>query len=438
MANYQQPGRQERPNRPTGSNPPARRPAATSNRSTPPAGSRSAGSTPAARRTATPRPAASQQQRKQDQPSKPKMKNRWISAILMVIATLGLCVFLSVFILDSAQELFGLNQPDNPIEVVIPEGATNKQVIDILYDRKVITKTLTFMLYSSLKVDEGEFTPGTYNLNSNMGYDEIIMYIRYGLMEQTTVKITFIEGWTLRVIADKLEAEGVCDADEFIEYLETAELDYEFIDRLPEDDLRFHRLEGYIFPDTYEFWVGEKVSSVAKKFLDNFENRITEEMETQMLNLGLTLDEAITLASVIQKEAGNEEEMSNVSSVFHNRLDDSATYPQLQSDVTIFYVNDEIKPYVDITNQTMYDSYNTYVREGLPIGPICNPGIDAIKAALNPAETDNYFFVTDVNGKYYYSKTTAEHDENVRIAFAEKPIDGDSTGEVHGTGVTSE
>lgn len=352
----------------------------------------------------------------------------------MVAATLVGCIFLAVFILDSAQDLFGLNQPDQIIEVIIPEGASNGQVADILYEKGIITKNLTFRIYSSLTVKEGEYKPGKYPLNTNMGYDELNRDLKSGNIQRQEVRITFIEGWTLQDIAKMLEEENVCDAQEFIDYLQTAELDYEFMDRIPENPLRFRRMEGYIFPDTYDFWVGEGAQRAAKRFLDNFRNRITDEMENKMRNLGLSLDETIVLASIIQKEAGTLEEMKNVSAVFHNRLQDSATFPKLQSDVTIHYVEKLIKPYIEVRNQEMYDAYNTYVCDGLPAGPICNPGLAAIEAALNPADTDYLFFVTDVNNNYYYAVTAEEHYKNVSFAFAQEPEEG-NTGEVHGTGV---
>ena len=143
----------------------------------------------------------------------------------------------------------------------------------------------------------------------------------------------------------------------------------------------------------------------------------------------MTLDETIILASIIQKEAGNPDEMGLVSSVFHNRINDlAAGLPMLQSDVTIHYIEEDIKPYQTMGTQEIYDAYNTYVCRGLPAGPICCPGLDAIRAAISPEESSYYFFVTDSNGKYYYSSTLNEHYANVRLAAA-------AGGVTHGTDV---
>jgi UPF0755 protein len=434
MQNTNTPGQGERP-----ANAASRRQAASSSAGqggrAVPRQSRPTGQTTPRRAASSQRPADRRSEPEKEKQKKPKRQYRWFRAILMVIATLALCCFLSVFILDSAQDLFGLNQPDTIIEFTVPKDASNRQVADMLYDRGIITKSLTFFVYSSLKVDEGGFVEGDYVLNTNMGYDQIILKLEAGNTVREVVEgLTFVEGLYLRDIALKLEENKVCDAQEFMEYLETAELDYEFMDRMPTDDLRFHRLEGYVFPDTYDFYVGESVENVAAKFLGNFERKITDEMEARMLELGLTLDETIRLASIIQREAGSLEAMRNVSSAFHNRMNDTATFPQLQSDVTIFYVENQIKPYIQLTNQEMYDAYNTYVREGLPAGAICNPGAAAIEAALNPADTDYLYFVTDANGVFYYATTLEEHNANIRTANEQEAI-GDNPGEVHGTGV---
>lgn len=131
----------------------------------------------------------------------------------------------------------------------------------------------------------------------------------------------------------------------------------------------------------------------------------------------MTIDEVVTLASVIQAECSYPSEMANVSGVFHNRLDDPANYPKLQSDVTIFYIRDEILPYAGSDTEDFYDQlYNTYIHSGLPVGPICSPGEDALKAALYPTDHDYYYFITDKESNFLYAETLAEHNANIRKA----------------------
>ncbi len=348
---------------------------------------------------------------------RPRSQNRWFRAIIMVIATVVGCIFLALFILQSAYDLFGLNQKDEIIEVTIPKGAKISEVAKILKKDGVVDQPLTFRIYLGFKdVKNESIVPGDYAFNSNMSYNELIAALSSGYTEREVVRLTFIEGVTMLEIATELEKAKVCNAEAFMNYLDQAEYAYEFFGAIEDDPLRFHKLEGYIFPDTYDFFVGENVDSVARKFLRNFNDKITPDLKNRMQDLNLTIDEAITLASVIQKEAGESDDMRLVSSVFHNRLDDKGTYPNLQSDVTIFYVEENIKPLLQMSNQSMYDAYNTYVREGLPVGPICNPGMDAILAALYPEKTSFYYFVTDKNMDFYYAQTADAHYRNVAAA----------------------
>ncbi|MFV0497975.1 MAG: endolytic transglycosylase MltG [Candidatus Fimivivens sp.] len=350
----------------------------------------------------------------------------------LLISTLlvsGIAGFLAFFVISSATDLLAFGKEDRQIEVTVDEGMSVNQIARLLGDHGVLEQPMTFRIYAALRKKDHDFKAGSYVFNANMSYDRIITALRSGDIIKEEVTITFFEGMTLREIAAALEDNQVCTAQDFISYTQTGALSYEFIDMMPEDALRFYRLEGYLFPDTYDFYVGENVQSVAKKFLKNFQNRIMPELYSEMQDAGMTLDEVITLASIIQKEAGIPDEMRMVSSVFHNRINDvGAGLPRLQSDVTIFYVEEDIKPYQSRKTQDIYDAYNTYVCQGLPVGPICSPGLDAIEAAINPEKSQNYFFVTDVNGKYYYGETLEAHNENVRQA-------AQAGGAEHGTDV---
>lgn len=240
-------------------------------------------------------------------------------------------------------------------------------------------------------------------------------------LPDNTVTVTFPEGYTIVQIAQKLEQSKVCSAQAFLEACKKPAAGIE----LDNADDRVFLLEGYIFPDTYEFYLESDARAVVDKFIENYNSKITDEMKQRAKTLGYTMDQMMTLASVIQKECDADiDECANVSSVFHNRLKDPASFPKLESDVTTFYVsqnlkdvigyqdgvalenqNDEVKKYMKL--------YSTYYREGLPVGPICNPGLKAINAALHPAETNYVFFLTDKSGEhFYYASTIAEHNAN--------------------------
>lgn len=240
-------------------------------------------------------------------------------------------------------------------------------------------------------------------------------------LPDNTVTVTFPEGYTIVQIAQKLEQSKVCSAQAFLEACKKPAAGIE----LDNADDRVFLLEGYIFPDTYEFYLESDARSVVDKFIENYNSKITDEMKQRAKTLGYTMDQMMTLASVIQKECDADiDECANVSSVFHNRLKDPASFPKLESDVTTFYVsqnlkdvigyqdgvalenqNDEVKKYMEL--------YSTYYREGLPVGPICNPGLKAINAVLHPADTNYVFFLTDKSGEhFYYASTIAEHNAN--------------------------
>lgn len=236
---------------------------------------------------------------------------------------------------------------------------------------------------------------------------------------QTTsnvVRVTFPEGSTVSQMALLLEENGVCSAAEFMAQANNP-LNLEgFQFSIPNPQERAFLLEGYLFPDTYEFYRNESADSAIKRFLKNTQSKLTDEVAARCEQLGYTVDEILTLASIVQEEAGDPAEMGKVASVIHNRLS-SKRYPKLQCDVATFYLRDYVKPYTDEQKyQAFVELYNTYNCDGLPAGPITNSGMEAINAALYPEDTDYYFFVTDSNGAYYYAETWSEHLENCDTA----------------------
>lgn len=227
-----------------------------------------------------------------------------------------------------------------------------------------------------------------------------------------TVRVTFPEGSTVTQIAAKLEENGVCSAAAF---LAAAQNPAALADRGFEIGNASERpfvCEGYVFPDTYDFYRGEDAATALGRFLKNAAKKYDDSLRARCAQAGYTLDEILTLASIIQEEAGDPAEMPKVSAVLHNRLN-SPDFPKLQCDVATFYLREAVKPNVDAAAYEAYvPLYNTYQCTGLPAGPITNPGMDAVNAALSPADTDDYFFITDADGVYHYAETWEEHQEN--------------------------
>lgn len=231
-----------------------------------------------------------------------------------------------------------------------------------------------------------------------------------------TVRVTFPEGSTVSQIAQLLEKNNVCSAEEFMLQANNSGLLEEYDFDIPNSDERAFLLEGYLFPDTYDFYIDEGAEKAISRFLKNTQAKLDDEILSRCDDLGYTADEILALASIIQEEAGNPAEMGKVSSVIHNRLN-SSNFPRLQCDVATFYLRDYVKPYIDEEKyEPLIDLYNTYNCNGLPAGPITNSGMDAINAALYPDDTDYYYFVTDSNGNYLYASTWNEHLDNCDIA----------------------
>ncbi|MFU0826796.1 MAG: Endolytic murein transglycosylase [Lachnoclostridium sp.] len=218
----------------------------------------------------------------------------------------------------------------------------------------------------------------------------------------TTVKVTIPEGYSVPQIFELLVKKGVCASEDFLyNAMNSIELPF----NIPESEMRCFRLEGYLYPDTYEFYRLSKGTDVINRILKNTKSKLTAEYKQKAESLGFTMDEIITMASLIEKEAPDRDTMRKVSSVIHNRL---AINMKLQLDATVYYVERYIKPNIsgDINRYNSY--YNTRKCSALPAGPICNPGKKAIEAALNPADTDYLYFYSDKAGNYYFSATYEE------------------------------
>lgn len=232
-----------------------------------------------------------------------------------------------------------------------------------------------------------------------------------------TVSVTIPEGSCCVQAAAILEESGVCSSESFLAAVNNEENLALIPWELEEKEERPFLLEGYVFPDTYEFYTGRDGQYALERILENTKVKITPVMAERAGELDYSIDEILSIASIIQEEAGHAKDMPYVSSVIHNRLD-SPDYPYIQCDVSIRYLEDQVKPFfTEDEYSRICDFYNiNSKRKGLPAGPITNPGLDAINAALEPPESDYYFFVTDEEENYYFAETYSEHRENCKKA----------------------
>ena len=353
--------------------------------------------------------------------------------ILLVLAVL-LALAVGGALLFARNEISGNGRPGAEVTVSIPQGSGVSTIAQKLKDAGVIRSTYLFRWYVGQKGAASKLQYGDFTLQkSACSYDAIIAALStYAKAE--TVRVTIPEGTTAIAIAQKMEAAGLCSTEDFLKEANEGDFSkYTFWQYVPDDAPdRFMKCEGYLFPDTYEFLKDDTVHNYVATFYAQFDAQITEEMYAELEKQAMTLPELITLASFVQEEAGNSQD-SNVAQVFRNRLADGSPYPRLQSNTSSHIQSDDdnnylwnwVAPYYggwDKIPENIVDAYDTYSCTGLPAGPISNPGLAAIKAALTPepdeAAKNAYFFVTDLKGSYYYAHTLSEHNANCKTAAA--------------------
>ena len=276
-------------------------------------------------------------------------------------------------------------------------------VADALKDAGIIEYKSLFKLFAKFSHADVKLDPGTYVLNTELDYRALVKNMQVGTASMVVTTITFPEGMTMAQIFDKLEAEGVCSAADL--YKAAAEFNYSFrfLENVGTGDAS--RLEGFIFPNTYDFYQGEQPSSVINKFLTALHSRITADMWKQIESRGTTFRDTVIVASMLEKEAANDEERALIASVIYNRM--AAGMP-LGIDSTILYVHPDYTGGVDLPVAYLEEDspYNTRLNTGLPPTPICNPGMASIQAALNPMQTEYYYFALDAEaGTHEFFKT---------------------------------
>lgn len=285
-------------------------------------------------------------------------------------------------------------------------------VADALKDAGIIEYKSLFKLFAKVSHADVKLDPGTYVLNTEQDYRALVKSMQVGTASMVETTITFPEGWTMAQIFAKLEEEGVCSAQAL--YQAAADFNYSFRFLENVETGAALRLEGFIFPNTYDFYQGEQASSVINKFLTALHSRITADMWKQVENRNTTFHDVVTVASMIEKEAANDEERPLIASVIYNRL---AAGTALGIDATILYVHPEYTGGVNLPTEFMEEDspYNTHKNTGLPPTPICNPGMESIKAALNPSQSDYYYYALDTeSGTHRFFKTYQDFNAFVR------------------------
>ena len=374
-----------------------------------------------------------------------KMKaksNRIIFRVVWITMVILVSILFGEYLMVGINDLLAVGrEADNKVSVTLSKSDNIDKITDMLYEKGIIKNKLFFKLYATVTKSTSGFTAGTFDVPTNKDYQALINYLQSDMNRTDIVTIRFTEGMNVHEYAKLLSEKDVCDYQEFLDFCNSSKFDedYDFIGSIKNTKDRYYKLEGYLFPDTYDFYVGEDIDSVIRKFLanyrrkvyqtktrvDGFEKKVTIAQRAEAI--GMSMEDVLTLASLIQAEAADEHDMYMISSVLHNRLstldnDGISWYGEsglskLQLDSTLFY------PYatqadVPVAQRNTYISkYSTYDYDGLPAGPICNPSLAAIEAAVSPNDTNYFYFchksaTEDEDAVAYYASTLNEHINN--------------------------
>lgn len=324
----------------------------------------------------------------------------------------AISLVLAFAVIFVATDVFAFSNSVGEVTVIIPENASRSDVADALHETNLVRFPFLFELYARFRGFGEEYLSGEFSLDRAMSYDELHLSLVPRKNSRTQMKVTIPEGFTTDEIIDFFVEKGIGTREGFRELIQNGgNFGYDYLDEIPAEKGRAYRLDGYLFPDTYFVYADSTEKEILQKLLDGFDRKFDEKLRLEASTAGLSVDEAVRLASVIEGEAYFRSDMKKISSVFHNRLN-SKTYPFLESDATVKYakelMGDKTPPTgEDIKN--MESPYNTYRNKGLPPGAICSPGLDAILAAVHPADTDYFYFVSAGDKTTIFSRTYEEH-----------------------------
>ncbi len=342
------------------------------------------------------------------------------SAIIYLVSVVCIGILLGLFIVSVVNDVFAFVKDDSIYEITIDNEAMSlDELSEYLYDEGIIAYPTVFRIYVGLKND-GEITlqTGTYKISPAYNYDKILSMLNPPPVREE-VTITFSEGMTVDDIIDLFVKNGIGTRKGFEDAIENYDFDYWFLKDVESTEDRYYRLEGYLYPDTYRFFSDSSEVQALSKLLNNFKKKVPKSYAKQCEEMGYTLDQMLIIASLIEAECTWVADYEFVSAVFHNRLKSETFQRRFDSDATIQYIlrhtTGERKEQLTDEDLKIDSPYNSRLYGGFTPGPICNPSLSAITAALYPNETCGYYyFVAQANGYNLYAKTYQGHLDNIQ------------------------
>lgn len=328
----------------------------------------------------------------------------WIAIVVTTGISLGRLLWIC------ATDVLAFGRTDRAVTITINAEDDIETIADKLYNSGLIEYKQLFLFYADLSKAEQKISAGTFDLNTLFDYKALVSGMSASSSYRETIKVTIPEGYSCAQIFALLEEKEVCSAAELMSY--QVQSDYWFLEGSKED--AEYPLEGFLYPDTYNFYIGDTAKGVFRRFLARFDDIFTEELKGHIATLnnsrGTNYDlyDIMIIASMIEKESAGSSENYEISSVIHNRLSNPSRFPYLNIDATIIYAQGGES---ETINTSLNSPYNTYLYKGLPPTPICNPSLLSIQAALAPADTKYYYYALDnALGMHHFSNTKAEHD----------------------------
>ena len=383
-----------------------------------------------------------QREEREQRPRKKRKKGFSLLGTLLYVAfVIGVSTLLAAVGWVAANDLLALNKAEHSAIITLPDdvfttrevtvetedGAeTDTQqvvdmdyVIDALKENGIIEYGLLFRIYSVFSNADVKMAPGTYQLDTDMDYRAIVTNLGANSASRQQVTVTIPEGFTVAQIFQRLEDEGVSTVERLNEMAATHDYAFSFLQEIPLGDPT--RLEGYLFPDTYDFYMGEHPLTVINKMLVNFDRRFTDEMRAEAEANGYSVRDIVIIASMIERETDGSDRAA-IASVIFNRWQNTGaeTAGYLGVDATLVYALGRTITQADYTADT---PYNTYTHQGLPPGPISNPGMASIEAAMNPEDTNYYYYVLGNDGTHSFFRTLEGQQEFIQQQRAESGTD---------------
>ncbi len=335
-----------------------------------------------------------------------RRKNRHTGLkIVIILILLAVIIAAAAAVLNVRSDINGSDNTGTEYTLEIKSSDFEYQVAEKLKDNGAIKYPSLWRKWMDKNYPDFVYYNGEYYMNTSMGYEEIAEKLQNPDISHKTVSITIPEGYNVFDIAEKLEENNICSADDFYAAVSTADYDFDFLSDLPDNENIGFILEGFLFPATYNFGENSDASTVVDAMLSAFEEHYTDAMKEYCDENNMTLYEFITLASIVQEEALDYNSAADIASVLINRLNNGT---KLQCDVTYYYA----KKLLDYGfSQEVYDSYYTYRCPALPSGPITNCGEEIINAVIEHTDTDYLFFFSDLEGVFHFSSSSAEFEE---------------------------